>query len=50
MGVINNVPNKSLTKPKMAPDAVSQAQKLVILNACSILRKFLNVEDYFPSE
>ena len=50
IGVITNVPNESLTKPKLAPDAVSQAQKFVILNDCSILRKFLNFEDYFPNE
>jgi hypothetical protein len=50
MGVITNVPNKSLTKPKLPPDAVSLAQKLVIPNTSSILRKFLNVEDYLPNE
>ena len=50
MGVITNVLNKSLTKPKLPPDAVSQEQKLFILNTFSILRKFLNVEDYLPNE
>jgi len=50
MGIITNLLNKSLTKPKLPPDAMSQAQKLVILNICSILRKFLNVENYLPND
>jgi len=50
MGVIIDVPNKSLTKPKLPPDAVSLAQKLVVLNTSFILRKFLNIEDYLPNE
>jgi hypothetical protein len=50
MGVTPNKLNQNLTTFSWVPSLLSQVQKVVVLNTCSTVRKFLNDGVYLPEE
>jgi hypothetical protein len=50
MGVNPNMLNHIPTNPNLPPRLLSQVQKVVILNTCSIVRKFHNDEVHLPDK
>jgi hypothetical protein len=48
--VIPNMFNKSHTNLNLQPCLLSQVQRVVLLNTCSIIRKFLNDEFHLLEE
>jgi hypothetical protein len=50
VGVIPNMLNQSLTILDLLPRLLSQVQTMVVLNTCSIVRKFLSDECHLSGE
>jgi Na+/H+-translocating membrane pyrophosphatase len=50
VGIIPSMLNQSLTNINLPPHILSQVQKVVMLNTCSIVRKFLNDEVHLSDE
>ena len=49
-GVFPNMLNQSLTTLNVPPRLLFQFQKLVIINTCSIMRKFVSDEVSLPDD
>ena len=49
-GVTPNMLNQSPTTLNLPPLLLSEVQRVVILNNCSVVRKFLNHEDHLTNE
>jgi hypothetical protein len=50
MGVIPNMLNQNITTLTLMPCLLSQVHNVIILNTCSIVRKFFNDEVHLRDE